>query len=61
MSVVRVEDSGATLRGFVGMMPLGADVLGHLQLLTQHLLTTTHLPLFGKCGCDISDKSDEST
>jgi hypothetical protein len=61
MSVVCVEDAGATLRGFVSTMPLGADALDHLQLPTQHLLTTTCLHLFGKWGCDISDKSDEST
>jgi len=48
LSLVSVEDTGAALRGFVCTMPRGADTLGHLQSLTQHLFATTHLPLFGK-------------
>jgi hypothetical protein len=32
-----------------------------LQLLSQHLLMTTHLLSFNTYSCDISDKSDEST
>jgi hypothetical protein len=58
-TVLRAEDTGPVLHGFVGRMPFGAGSLGDSQIHTLGLLIITP-SLLDKWVRDISDESDES-